>query len=286
MATYTTRNNLEKPAAADTGFPYTVNDNMDLIDDRIAKCNFSAVTDPAVSDDSGDGYAIGSLWVNTTGHKVFIAEDVTEGAAVWRQVWPALVADMANVIKADGTIALSANWDAGAHEIRAETLEADVATGTAPLTIASTTKVANLNCDKLDDLEGAAYAILAGQSGGQVLEGDTASGGDLTLRATHHDTKGKIMMDGGSSNTDPSLTYGADCAMTISQAGAEIAIGCLSSAPYSLWLQARQTMNVVWKMHLNPLGGDVFIGDGGLTVFDAGGAAATRAQTIYTSQEM
>ena len=157
MATYTTRNNLEKPAAADVGFPYTVNDNMDIVDAAISKCNFGAASDPAVSDDSGDGYAIGSIWVNTTGHKIFVAESVAVGAASWRQIWPALVSDMTGLIKSDGSIALSANWDAGAHEIRAETLGADVATGTAPLTIASTTKVANLNCDQLDGLHDTAF---------------------------------------------------------------------------------------------------------------------------------
>ena len=42
------------------------------------------------------------------------------------------------------------NVDIGAFELRAKALEADVADGTAPLTIASTTVVANLNADKLD----------------------------------------------------------------------------------------------------------------------------------------
>ena len=40
--------------------------------------------------------------------------------------------------------------DIGAYELRAKTLEADVATGIAPLTVASTTLVTNLNADKLD----------------------------------------------------------------------------------------------------------------------------------------
>lgn len=53
-------------------------------------------------------------------------------------------------IKADGTVPLTADWDAGSFEIRAQTLESDVATGTAPLTIASTTLVTNLNADLLD----------------------------------------------------------------------------------------------------------------------------------------
>ena len=42
------------------------------------------------------------------------------------------------------------NWDAGSYEVRAQTLQSDVATGTAPLTITSTTKVANLNVDQVD----------------------------------------------------------------------------------------------------------------------------------------
>jgi hypothetical protein len=46
-----------------------------------------------------------------------------------------------------------ANWDIGNFELRARTLQSDVPTGTAPLTITSTTKVSNLNVDKLDDLD-------------------------------------------------------------------------------------------------------------------------------------
>jgi hypothetical protein len=55
-------------------------------------------------------------------------------------------------VRRDGTAGLTADWDAGAFEIRAETLESDVVTGTAPLTIASTTKVANLNVAMVDPI--------------------------------------------------------------------------------------------------------------------------------------
>jgi len=158
MGTPCTRNSgIVKPLSSEQVSYETINSNYDTIDASLAKGKWDATVDPAVTDDSGDGYAIGSIWVNTTGHKVFIAEAVTVGAAVWRQVWPALVADMTGLIKSDGSVALSANWDAGAHEIRAERLEADVATGTAPLTIASTTKVTNLNADLLDGLEDTAF---------------------------------------------------------------------------------------------------------------------------------
>lgn len=58
--------------------------------------------------------------------------------------------DHTQYLLAAGTRALTADWDAGSFEIRAQTLESDVITGTAPLTIASTTKVTNLNADQLD----------------------------------------------------------------------------------------------------------------------------------------
>ena len=56
----------------------------------------------------------------------------------------------------------AANWDAGAVEIRAETFESDVATGTAPMTIASTTKVTNLNADTVDGVSSAAIIQTTG----------------------------------------------------------------------------------------------------------------------------
>lgn len=41
------------------------------------------------------------------------------------------------------------------------------------------------------------YAHLVGRSGGQVLQGDTLTGGDLTLEATAHATKGLVIVKGG-----------------------------------------------------------------------------------------
>jgi len=48
--------------------------------------------------------------------------------------------------------------DVGAYEIRALKFESDQATGTAPLTVASTTVVTNLNADLLDGVQGALYS--------------------------------------------------------------------------------------------------------------------------------
>lgn len=61
------------------------------------------------------------------------------------------------VLKKDGSVALTANWDAGSYEIRSATFESDIATGTAPFTIASTTAVTNLNADLLDGNHAAVF---------------------------------------------------------------------------------------------------------------------------------
>lgn len=42
-------------------------------------------TDPTSGDDSNDGYAIGSVWINTTGNKSWICVDATVSAAVWKE---------------------------------------------------------------------------------------------------------------------------------------------------------------------------------------------------------
>ena len=62
------------------------------------------------------------------------------------------------VLKKDGSVALTSDWDAGSQEIRAQTFESDVTTGTPPLVIASTTLVSNLNADFLDGVHAAAFA--------------------------------------------------------------------------------------------------------------------------------
>jgi len=62
----------------------------------------------------------------------------------------------------DGTTPLLADWDAGSFQIRAETFQSDVATGTAPLTVASTTKVANLNADQVDGKDSTDFLLLDG----------------------------------------------------------------------------------------------------------------------------
>jgi len=72
-------------------------------------------------------------------------------------------------------------------------LKSEVATGTAPLVVASTTLVSNLNADKVDGKDETEFALLAGRAGGQILIGGTGSGDDLTFQTTSDGTKGSYI---------------------------------------------------------------------------------------------
>lgn len=50
------------------------------------KMNLAATTDPTVSDDTGDGYSIGSKWVNITSQQEYTCTNTTTGAAVWKSI--------------------------------------------------------------------------------------------------------------------------------------------------------------------------------------------------------
>ena len=47
---------------------------------------FNKTTDPTANDDSGDGYGVGSIWVNTVNDTAYMAVDVTVAAAVWQNI--------------------------------------------------------------------------------------------------------------------------------------------------------------------------------------------------------
>jgi len=49
------------------------------------KDNLSATSAPTTGDDSNDGYAVGSRWMDVTGDKEYVCLDATVGAAVWKE---------------------------------------------------------------------------------------------------------------------------------------------------------------------------------------------------------
>jgi hypothetical protein len=50
--------------------------------------NLSAAVAPTVNEDSGDGYAIGSFWLDTTADDAYICLDASVGAALWKKITP------------------------------------------------------------------------------------------------------------------------------------------------------------------------------------------------------
>jgi len=105
--------------------------------------------------------------------------------------------DHTQYLLADGTRALTAAWDAGSFQIRAETFQSDVATGTAPFTVASTTVVTNLNADSVDGRSESEFALLAGRAAGQTLIGGSAASTNLTLQANSANSTGSIILEPG-----------------------------------------------------------------------------------------
>jgi hypothetical protein len=211
-------------------------------------------------------------------------------------------------VKANGTVALTANWDAGAYEIRAQTLEADVSTGTAPLTIASTTKVANLNVDKLDDQEGTYYldpgnlssavAVNKGGTGATSL----TDGGVLLGSGTSAITAMAVLSDGemivGDGSGDPVAESGATLRTSIGVGTGDspqltaIELGHASDTTIARASAGNVTIegNAIYRAG----GTDVAVADGGTgasTFTDGGvligkGTSAVEAMAVLADSEM
>lgn len=55
-------------------------------DQAQAKAKINATSAPGVGDDTADGFAPGSFWIDVTNDKVYVCLDATGGAAIWREV--------------------------------------------------------------------------------------------------------------------------------------------------------------------------------------------------------
>lgn len=113
--------------------------------------------------------------------------------------WQGGVIDQAyldvNLLLQDGSRPLTANWDAGSFKITAQQLESDIATGTAPFIVASTTLVTNLNADLWDGYQFADYfnqALLTTSS--PTLNGLTVT--SITIGANTLNTSEWAYLDG------------------------------------------------------------------------------------------
>ena len=69
-------------------------------------------SDPTVNDDIGDGFVVGSVWVTTTDGDMFVCQDNSSGAAVWKSVSSPMVflGRHTESNNADGGTATSGGW--------------------------------------------------------------------------------------------------------------------------------------------------------------------------------
>jgi hypothetical protein len=72
---------------------------------------------------------------------------------VVKDLLDATITSLGDYVKRDGSAELTANWVAGAFRITIKNITLTQTVGNPPLTVTSTTKVANLNADKLDDAD-------------------------------------------------------------------------------------------------------------------------------------
>lgn len=111
-------------------------------------------------------------------------------------------------VLANGTRALTADWDVGSYYIRGTRFISDIAIGTAPLSVTSTTLCNNLNADLLDGYEATAFPLIS------LLteQGDMVQRGAVTWEATAHGTVNQYWKCGGhgANNAWATKTWGVD----------------------------------------------------------------------------
>ena len=74
----------------------------------VRKSNLAASAAPAVTDDSNAGYSVGSIWIDTTGDKVYGCVDASVGAAVWKDLSASLPAATQAEMEAGSSLTVAA----------------------------------------------------------------------------------------------------------------------------------------------------------------------------------
>ena len=100
-------------------------------------------------------------------------------------------------LKADGSVPLSANWDVGAFTIQGTQFISDIAIGTAPFVVTSTTVVSNLNVSFLEGNAASAFAAAAHAHEGTAVLSTGEGGGTKFLREDGDNTCSWQAISGG-----------------------------------------------------------------------------------------
>jgi hypothetical protein len=164
---------------------------------------------------------IGGYWENTALSTSYIQSGTFADARIAESnvtqheaalsITESQISDLGTYIDADGTVGLSADWDAGSHKITAEQLESDVTTGTAPLVVASTTLVDNLNPEYWGGKKHyGSLATTSQPSGAGVNDGDEYYDTTVSRTCVYNGVKDKWFIKGGSGQVN--FNYNGNCA--------------------------------------------------------------------------
>lgn len=69
----------------DSSFVLRWKDDASLVSPIAALNKWDGTTAPTANEDSGDGYAVGSRWIDTTNDKEYVCLDASSAAAVWTE---------------------------------------------------------------------------------------------------------------------------------------------------------------------------------------------------------
>ncbi len=174
--------------------------------------------------------------------------------------------------------------DIGAFELRALTLESDVVTGTAPLTVASTTVVTNLNADLLDG-QSAPAGTIVGTSDIQTLTNKTLTAPTITGAVGGAITS--IDINGGTINgiTDLAVVDGGTGSSTAGGARTNLGLGTISTlaAPAGTVVGTTDTQTLSAKTLTSPV---LNTGVSGTAVLDEDNMASDSTTQLATQQSI
>ena len=132
--------------------------------------------------------------------------DVSEAVAADKNKKITYANLIAPLLQKDGSVGLTGDWDAGSHKITAEQFASDIAIGTAPFEVVSTTVVANLNADLLDGQEGSYYLAAANITAGALdLGANTLTVNSIEIVGADGEVNKAAVEDSG--NWDSAYTH-------------------------------------------------------------------------------
>ena len=207
------------------------------------------------------GTPLGTAVLSTgeAGGTKYLRED-GDGTCSWQT--PAGSGDLL----ADGSVPLTANWDVGAFTLTGTRFISDIAIGTSPLAVTSTTVVTNLNADTVDGESASAFedadAAIVKSDENETITGDWTFSGSITIGTITSEDWVTIAMMANGDHGD--FTYTTNVANLDSDVIEEAQLECTNAATDNYMLTADTA-------------------SGGFTWVEATGGAETNSLEVVTT---